>query len=239
MSRTSSPNSYRTTWSNSMPLPRKVDRYSPLRTFSTAWRTRHSSCRRTESAEDCVVALATAEGMAVNPEVRCSEGRHGGLFDDLCDDPIRGQVLGLRLIGEADPVAKDVGREFLDERRPDEILSAKPRQSPARLIKGERGSRRGAVIEAAFRARCRRHRAVGEGPRRPDNRKDVVLHRLRHVNLVDIATQGGELLSARYGVQPRLTRDLSPAQHHRRLLLGPGIIDDQLEKKQIGRASCR
>ena len=48
MSRTSSPNSYLTTWSNSMPLPLKVERYCPLRMFSTAWRTRHS--RRRSSA---------------------------------------------------------------------------------------------------------------------------------------------------------------------------------------------
>src|ERR1035438_189105 len=49
MSRTSSPNWYRTTWSNSMPRPRKAERYWPLRMFSTAWRSRHSSCLRSAS----------------------------------------------------------------------------------------------------------------------------------------------------------------------------------------------
>ena len=29
-----------------------VERYSPLSVFSTAWRTRHASCRRIDRAED-------------------------------------------------------------------------------------------------------------------------------------------------------------------------------------------
>jgi hypothetical protein len=45
-----------------MPRPRKAERYSPLRTFSTAWRTRHSSWRRRASGDE-VGAVAEAAGV--------------------------------------------------------------------------------------------------------------------------------------------------------------------------------
>jgi len=83
-----------------------------------------------------VVALATEEGMAVMPEIRRSERRHGGPLDDLRHDPVRGQFLGLRLIRQSHPVAEDIRGEFLDERRPDKVLAAEPREGPARLVKG-------------------------------------------------------------------------------------------------------
>ena len=78
-SRTSSPNSYFTTWSNSIPRPRKAERYSPLSTFSTAWRTRHSS-RRSRASWDCGLAIVGEGAGTINAEQKV-----GGRLDAAGD----------------------------------------------------------------------------------------------------------------------------------------------------------
>src|ERR1019366_4980437 len=161
MSRTSSPNSYFTTWSNSMPRPRKVERYSPLSTFSTAWRTRHSSWRRRASGFstfDCgfSIGISLPANHANEREspffIRgwpCSPRGHRGLGDDLGDDLVRGNFLRLGLVGQADAVAHHLGRELLHQRGRDVILATEPGERAAGLVKRERGARRGAKVEVA------------------------------------------------------------------------------------------
>src|SRR6185437_13692932 len=115
-----------------MPRPRKAERYSPLSTFSTAWRTRHSSWRRTASGE--AAGAGAAAGAGVEGAGRGSDSGHGGLFQDAGDDPVRGALLRLGLVGQADAVAQNNGGYLLDQGRPDVILAAQPGQRPAGLV---------------------------------------------------------------------------------------------------------
>ena len=66
---------------------------------------------------------------------------HRRFVQNLADEFVGVDFLGLGFVGQADAVAEDVGRDFLDQRRADEIQSAQPGERAASLEKCERGAR--------------------------------------------------------------------------------------------------
>jgi hypothetical protein len=49
--------------------------------------------------------------------------RHRSFFEDLADESVGVDFLGLGFVGQTDAVAEDVGGDVLDERRADEVES--------------------------------------------------------------------------------------------------------------------
>src|SRR6185436_10814958 len=97
-----------------MPRPRNAERYSPLSTFSTAWRTRHSSWRSMASGD---WVGAGVEGSTAIPDRELprasARGRHRRALDDLRDDLIRRDFLRLGFVRQAQAVAHHIRRELL------------------------------------------------------------------------------------------------------------------------------
>src|SRR5471032_2478155 len=98
MSRMSSPNSYLTTWSNSMPRPRNTEKYSPMSWFSTSCSRRHSR-RRSNLAEE------TRRGVMARTQRPGSRGAaaelgHGFFFHDLLQHVLGRHFVGLGFVSE-------------------------------------------------------------------------------------------------------------------------------------------
>ena len=85
---------------------------------------------------------------------------HGRAFEDLREDLVGCEFLGLGFVGEADAVAEGVVEDFLHEGGREVIRAAQPREGAAGLEEGERGAGRGAEVEQALGAAGR---ALGPG----------------------------------------------------------------------------
>src|SRR5215207_4687259 len=98
MYRTSSPGWYWRSPARSTPGPRNRLRYSPWSRPSRRRTTCQSRRWRTRSGAGC-------DGMLSQ-----GYGRRGNALEDRGQDPVRGDVLGQRLVRQDEPVAHDVGR---------------------------------------------------------------------------------------------------------------------------------
>src|SRR6185295_11983200 len=164
MTRISSPGWYWRTSEKAIPRPLNTEWYWPASISETTLRVVISSLR--------IRRMSSLGSMGL---------RDLDLVEDALDDLLRGELFGLRLVGEGDAVAEDVVADGLHVLRGHEAAVAEQGVSLGSLGEEDGGARRGAVGDVVLEVA----QAVAGGfAGGEDDAEDVLLHLLVDVDLV-------------------------------------------------------